>query len=297
MTWVFDTFAYMVGSKIGKNKILPKISPKKSWEGFIGGYIFTLLSVYFINQYFECFSLNFLILLALVIPFTASTGDFIASYYKRIANVKDSGIIIPGHGGMLDRMDAFMISIPVLYILINLLNENSFEFCWIVDFPMYELDEKTNKIEFSHNPFSMPQGEMDSLLNINPLDIKAYQYDIVCNGVELSSGAIRNHRPDIMYKAFEIAGYKKEELESKFSGMLNAMKFGAPPHGGSAPGIDRIAMLLSNEPNIREVIAFPMNQFDQFLTADVPKERCCSTEYFSEISTSQFRLEYVHENR
>tara|TARA_Y100000766_G_scaffold283166_1_gene298146 strand:- start:708 stop:1367 length:660 start_codon:yes stop_codon:yes gene_type:complete len=125
MTWIFDTFAYIVGSKIGKNKILPKISPKKSWEGFIGGYIFTLLSVYFINQYFECFTLNFLILLALIIPFTASAGDFIASYYKRIANVKDSGIIIPGHGGMLDRMDAFMISIPVLYILINLLNENS----------------------------------------------------------------------------------------------------------------------------------------------------------------------------
>ena len=125
MTWIFDTFAYIVGSKIGKNKILPKISPKKSWEGFIGGYIFTLLSVYFINQYFECFTLNFLILLALIIPFTPSAGDFIASYYKRIANVKDSGIIIPGHGGMLDRMDAFMISIPVLYILINLLNENS----------------------------------------------------------------------------------------------------------------------------------------------------------------------------
>ena len=125
MTWIFDTFAYLVGSKIGKNKILPKISPKKSWEGFIGGFIFTLLSVYFINQYFECFTLNFLILLAFIIPFTASAGDFIASYYKRIANVKDSGIIIPGHGGMLDRMDAFMISIPVLYILINLLNENS----------------------------------------------------------------------------------------------------------------------------------------------------------------------------
>ncbi len=143
---------------------------------------------------------------------------------------------------------------------LNLLNHNSFEFCWIIDYPMYELDEKTNKIEFSHNPFSMPQGEMESLLNKDPLEIKAYQYDIVCNGVELSSGAIRNHRPDIMYKAFEIAGYKKEELESKFSGMLNAMKYGAPPHGGSAPGIDRIVMLLANEPNIREVIAFPMNQ-------------------------------------
>ena len=158
---------------------------------------------------------------------------------------------------------------------LNLLNKNAFEFCWIVDFPMYEIDEKTNKIEFSHNPFSMPQGEMDSLLNKDPLDIKAYQYDIVCNGVELSSGAIRNHRPDIMYKAFEIAGYNKEELENKFSGMLNAMKFGAPPHGGSAPGIDRIVMLLANEPNIREVIAFPMNQqaMDLMMNAPAPVDK------------------------
>ena len=153
---------------------------------------------------------------------------------------------------------------------LNLLNKNSFEFCWIVDFPMYEIDEKTNKIQFSHNPFSMPQGEMESLEKKDPLDIKAYQYDIVCNGVELSSGAIRNHKPEIMYKAFDIAGYSKKELEDKFSGMLNALKFGAPPHGGSAPGIDRIVMLLADEPNIREVIAFPMNQQAMDLMMDAP---------------------------
>jgi aspartyl-tRNA synthetase len=143
---------------------------------------------------------------------------------------------------------------------LDLLEKNAFKFCWIVDFPMYELDEETGKIEFSHNPFSMPQGGLEALETRDPLTIKAYQYDIVCNGVELSSGAIRNHLPEIMYKAFAIAGYGKEEVESRFGGMLNAFKFGAPPHGGSAPGIDRIVMLLAEEPNIREIVAFPMNQ-------------------------------------
>ena len=155
---------------------------------------------------------------------------------------------------------------------LKLLDEESFEFCWIVDYPMYETDEKTNKIQFSHNPFSMPQGEIESLLKKDPLDILAYQYDIVCNGVELSSGAIRNHKPEIMYKAFEIAGYSKNEVDNKFSGMINALKYGAPPHGGSAPGIDRIVMLLANEANIREVIAFPMNQQAMDLMMNAPIE-------------------------
>jgi len=147
---------------------------------------------------------------------------------------------------------------------------NSFRFCWIVDYPMYELNEDSGEIEFSHNPFSMPQGGLDALENEDPLSILAWQYDIVCNGVELSSGAIRNHRPDIMYKAFEIAGYGPDVVEKEFGGMLRAFKFGAPPHGGSAPGIDRIVMLLADEPNIREVIAFPMNQQAQDLLMGAP---------------------------
>jgi aspartyl-tRNA synthetase len=155
---------------------------------------------------------------------------------------------------------------------LDLIEKGVYRFCWIVDFPMFELDRETNKIEFSHNPFSMPQGEMDALLNKNPLDILAYQYDIVVNGVELSSGAIRNHRPDIMYKAFEIAGYGKEVVEDKFGGMLNAFKLGAPPHGGIAPGVDRMVMLLTGESNIREVIAFPMNQKAQDLMMGAPAE-------------------------
>jgi aspartyl-tRNA synthetase len=142
---------------------------------------------------------------------------------------------------------------------------------------MFEYDEKAKKIDFSHNPFSMPQGGLEALESKDPLTIKAYQYDIVCNGVELSSGAIRNHRPEIMYKAFGIAGYSREEVEARFGGMLNAFKFGAPPHGGSAPGIDRIVMLLADTPNIREIVAFPMNQQAQDLMmqapAPVPPER------------------------
>lgn len=153
---------------------------------------------------------------------------------------------------------------------LELREENAFRFCWIVDYPMYELDKDTGKVDFSHNPFSMPQGGMEALETKDPLDILAFQYDIVCNGVELSSGAIRNHRPDIMVKAFEIAGYSEEVVEQEFGGMYNAFKFGAPPHGGSAPGVDRIVMLLADEPNIREVILFPMNQQAQDLLMQAP---------------------------
>jgi aspartyl-tRNA synthetase len=153
---------------------------------------------------------------------------------------------------------------------LELIDPNKFEMCWIVDFPMFEADEDTGKIDFSHNPFSMPQGELEALETKDPLDILAWQYDIVCNGVELSSGAIRNHRPDIMYKAFEIAGYSQAEVDANFSGMINAFKFGAPPHGGSAPGVDRIVMLLADEPNIREVVVFPMNQKAEDLMMGAP---------------------------
>ncbi len=153
---------------------------------------------------------------------------------------------------------------------LDLLEKDVFRFCWIVDYPMYELDDETGKVEFSHNPFSMPQGGLDALENKDPLDILAYQYDIVCNGVELSSGAIRNHRTDVMLKAFEIAGYGGSEVEEQFGGMFNAFRYGAPPHGGTAPGIDRMVMLLADEPNIREVIAFPMNQQAQDLLMGAP---------------------------
>ncbi|MBN2509105.1 MAG: aspartate--tRNA ligase [Spirochaetales bacterium] len=165
---------------------------------------------------------------------------------------------------------------------LDLLEKDTFRFCWIVDFPMYETDEHTGRIQFSHNPFSMPQGGMKDLTEKEPLDILAWQYDLVCNGEELSSGAIRNHRPDIMYKAFEIGGYTKEEVDAQFSGMINAFSYGAPPHGGIAPGLDRIVMLLAGEENLREVVAFPMNQKAQELMMDSPR------------SVSQAQLDELH---
>mgnify|MGYP003973397687 FL=1 len=155
---------------------------------------------------------------------------------------------------------------------LDLIDYSKFAFCWVVDYPMFELDEVTNKIKFSHNPFSMPQGDLKDINFDKPLDIKAYQYDIVCNGIELSSGAIRNHIPELMYKLFQIAGYNKSQVEEKFSGMINALSYGAPPHGGIAPGIDRIVMLLANEKNIREVTMFPMNQNAQDLMMNAPSE-------------------------
>ena len=155
---------------------------------------------------------------------------------------------------------------------LDLIDENTFAFCWIVDYPMFDIDDQTKKIKFSHNPFSMPQGDLKKINSKNPLDILAYQYDIVCNGIELSSGAIRNHIPELMYKLFSIAGYDKKSVNEKFSGMINALSYGAPPHGGIAPGIDRIVMLLANEKNIREVTMFPMNQNAQDLMMNAPSE-------------------------
>ena len=156
--------------------------------------------------------------------------------------------------------------------ILDLIEKDVFRFCWIIDFPMYEQDRDTGKIDFSHNPFSMPQGGLEALENSDPLDVLGYQYDIVCNGIELSSGAIRNHIPEIMYKAFEISGYTKKQVQDKFGGMINAFSYGVPPHGGIAPGIDRIVMLLAQEKNIREVILFPMNQQAQDLMMLAPAE-------------------------
>jgi aspartyl-tRNA synthetase len=167
---------------------------------------------------------------------------------------------------------------------LNLIDTSKFAFCWVVDYPMFELDEVTNKVKFSHNPFSMPQGDLKSIDFDKPLDIKAFQYDIVCNGIELSSGAIRNHIPELMYKLFQIAGYDKDKVDEKFSGMINALSYGAPPHGGIAPGIDRIIMLLANEKNIREVTMFPMNQNAQDLMMNAPSD--VSEEQLKELGLS-----------
>ncbi len=153
---------------------------------------------------------------------------------------------------------------------LGLIDHDRFDFCWIVDFPMYEMNEESNHVDFSHNPFSMPQGELEALNTMNPLDILAYQYDIVCNGYELCSGAVRNHRPDVMLRAFEIAGYNAQTVERDFGGMLNAFRYGAPPHGGLAPGIDRIVMLLAGRQAIRDVIAFPLNQQGEDLMMNAP---------------------------
>jgi len=165
---------------------------------------------------------------------------------------------------------------------LNLIDESKFAFCWVVDYPMFEKDEVTNKVKFSHNPFSMPQGDIKNIDFNNPLNIKAYQYDIVCNGVELSSGAIRNHIPELMYKLFSIVGHDKNQVNEKFSGMINALSYGAPPHGGIAPGIDRIVMLLAGEKNIREVTMFPMNQNAQDLMMNAPSK--VSEEQLKELS-------------
>ncbi|MFH9732934.1 aspartate--tRNA ligase [Streptomyces sp. NPDC017260] len=199
------------------------------------------------------------------------TEENVAELTKRLA-------LAPGHAvffgaGEFDEVSKIMGAVRVEAAKrAGHFEENVFRFCWIVDFPMYEKDEETGKIDFSHNPFSMPQGGMDALENQDPLDILAWQYDIVCNGVELSSGAIRNHEPDIMLKAFGIAGYDAETVEREFAGMLRALRFGAPPHGGIAPGVDRIVMLLADEPNIRETIAFPLNGNAQDLMMGAPTE-------------------------
>ncbi|NEA45237.1 aspartate--tRNA ligase [Streptomyces sp. SID10815] len=199
------------------------------------------------------------------------TEDDVAELTKRLS-------LAPGHAvffgaGEFDEVSKIMGAVRVEAAKrAGQFEEDVFRFCWIVDFPMYEKDEETGRIDFSHNPFSMPQGGLDALENQDPLDILAWQYDIVCNGVELSSGAIRNHEPDIMLKAFEIAGYDAETVEREFAGMLRAFRFGAPPHGGIAPGVDRIVMLLADEPNIRETIAFPLNGNAQDLMMGAPTE-------------------------
>ncbi len=189
---------------------------------------------------------------------------------KTKAEVGDSVFLSCGKQKELEKITA--LARDKIAQDLNLIDENIFAFCWVVDYPMFEVDEQTQKIKFSHNPFSMPQGDIDKLNFQKPLEMLAYQYDIVCNGIELSSGAIRNHIPELMYKLFSTAGYDKKQVDEKFSGMINALSYGAPPHGGIAPGIDRIIMLLANEKNIREVTMFPMNQNAQDLMMNAPSD-------------------------
>ena len=190
----------------------------------------------------------------------------------KITNANDGDSIFFGCGKINDLEKLMSQARNKIADDLKLIDENTFAFCWIVDYPMYEIDDLSNKVVFSHNPFSMPQGDINKLNFDKPLEMKAYQYDIVCNGIELSSGAIRNHIPDLMYKLFSVAGYSKEDVDNKFSGMISALQYGAPPHGGIAPGIDRIVMLLADEKNIREVTMFPMNQNAQDLMMNAPSE-------------------------
>ncbi len=205
-------------------------------------------------------------------PIAKNLDDDRLMQLKNIAGLSDNDGIFFACGKAEDAAKLAGFARTKIGEDLKLINDDEFKFCWIVDFPMYEYDEVEKKLDFSHNPFSMPQGGMEALEKMKPEDILGYQYDIVCNGIELSSGAIRNHKPEIMYKAFELAGYGPEVVEERFSGMLNALKYGAPPHGGIAPGVDRIVMLLADEPNIREVIIFPMNQKAEDLMMKAPSE-------------------------
>ena len=205
-------------------------------------------------------------------PVAKNIGEDRTSEIKNLFSLDDSDSVFFICGIPDNFLGFSALARNKIGIELKLINEDRYEFCWIVDYPMYELNKDTKKIDFSHNPFSMPKGGLESLENLDPLEVKAQQYDIVCNGIELSSGAIRNHRPDILVKAFEIAGYDLKEVENKFGAMLDAFKYGTPPHGGIAPGIDRIVMLLADVDNLREIIAFPMNQQAQDLLMNAPSD-------------------------